>query len=311
MIGSAGEAIVDFTPVEEKGRLTGFRFHLGGSPYNVALGVARLQGPAAFVGRLSTDLFGGMFREHLVSSGGSDKLAPAADQPSSLSFVRWRGADAEYSFHMAGTASTLLAAGDVAMDEVSSMSVYHFGSVALLYTPVRDTVVGLARALKGKALISFDPNVRPSLVTDWDAYRALVRECLALADLVKLSHEDLEALGADPGSLLASGGPVAIVVTHGARGSRIHTRRGIREVPPVPCELVDTIGAGDAYTAGLLAAIFERKVASREAVEALDGAGWDAVGSFAATCSALVCEHAGPALPWREEVERRLRAATA
>lgn len=309
MIASAGESLVDFTPLaDDEGRLIGFRLHPGGSPFNVAVGVGRLGHAAAFAGRLSDDLFGPLLRARLDEAGVSRELTATGPEPTALAFVAGAQTEARYSFRLAGTAAFALRPDDVLpAHRPGRVRALHFGSLALAFRPSAETILGLARDLKGRALLSFDPNVRPEAVEDWPAYRVTLRECLRLADLVKVSEADLAALG--PGALddmRTATGPVAVVLTRGAAGSRVHLADAALDCPALPARVVDTVGAGDAYTAGLLVALADRGALDRSRLEQLGPAGWLEAARFAAAAAALTCERAGADPPNRAAVVRRL-----
>lgn len=144
-------------------------------------------------------------------------------------------------------------------------------------------------------------------MTDWEPYRATLHECLALADVIKVSERDLEAWHESaPWEWLAGDGPVAVVVTSGADGSRLYRQNGILDCPASPCQLIDTVGAGDAYTAGLLVALAERHALSRVGMAELEPQGWLGVMALASTAAALTCEGVGADPPWRQDVVARL-----
>ena len=312
MIASAGESLIDFTPVaDDGGRLTGFRLHPGGSPFNVAVGVGRLGHAAAFVGRLSDDLFGPLLRARLEEAGVSSELAATGPEPTALAFVADSDGEARYSFRLAGTAALALHTDDVlAACRPGRVDALHFGSLALAFPRSAETIVGLARSLKGRALLSLDPNVRAGVVEDWPAYRATLRDSMHLADLVKVSEADLDALG--PGArddLRNATGPVAVVVTRGAAGSRVHLPNAVLDCPALPCRVVDTVGAGDAFMAGLLAALADRGALDRAGLARLDVPAWLESARFASAAAALTCERAGPDPPVRSAVLQRLAAS--
>lgn len=302
MIASVGESLVDFTPVAAGGRLDGFRVHPGGSPYNVAVGIARLGHPAAFAGRLSGDLFGRLLAAHLSDCRVSGHLAVDGAEPTALAFVAEAGGEPVYDLRLAGTAAERLRPGDLPAAAFARLEAVHFGSLGLLLQPAREAVLGLARALRGGPLLSFDPNIRPGAVADWASYRTALDEAVRLADLVKASEADLAAWGADP----TPASDQALVVTMGARGSRLVQGSRTVACPAAPCRLVDTVGAGDAYMAGLLVALAERMALDRPALGALADADWLAVMRFASVAAALTCERAGADPPPRADVEARL-----
>lgn len=300
MIASVGECLVDFTPVMAGGRLDGFRLHPGGSAANVAVGIARLGHPAAFAGRLSTDLFGRLLDRHLTDSGVATHLVARGAQPSPLAFVADADGEAAYDFRLEGTAAAMLGPADLAAERFAGLEAVHFGSLCLALRTSRDAVLGLARAVAGGPLLTFDPNVRPDVVGDWPAYRAALAEAALLADLVRASEADLRAWGADPRP------GCALVVTAGRAGSRL--RLGGRTVtcPAAPCRVVDTVAAGDTYMAGLLVALSERGALDRAALVELGDGDWLAAMRFASATAALTCERAGADPPRRAEVEARV-----
>jgi fructokinase len=303
MIACIGESLVDFTPVTSGGRLDGFRVHPGGSPYNVAVGVARLGHPAAFAARLSDDLFGRLLSAHLAENGVATHLAVRAGEPTALAFVAGAEGEAVYDFRLEGTAAATLAPADLPAARFAGLEVVHFGSFGLALRSSREAVLGLARAVRGGPLLSFDPNVRPGVVADWPEYRAALAEAARLADLVRASEADLAAWGAEPDL----GPDQALVVTAGPAGSRLRLGGRTIRCPAVPCRVADTVGAGDAYMAALLVALAERRALDRAALGRLGDADWLAVMRFASAAGALTCERAGADPPRRVEVEARLR----
>ena len=310
-IGSMGEALIDFTPVESDGRLTGFRLHLGGSLYNVAVGLARLGQDTFFAGRISRDLFAAHLAAHLAANGVSSELLVRGTEPTALAFVSAESADPSYTFRWEGTADRELRGAELAPGRFATLDALHFGSVSVALEPCGTTIEDLAAALAGRVFLSFDPNVRPLMIGDSDAYRRRLERCVACADLLKVSRVDLAALGvADPSSWLeAPAGPCVVVVTDGAQGSLV-LRRGAPPVaiPAGAARVVYAVGAGDAYTASLLAALADRDALTRAGLLGLDEAAWRAVVGFASAAAVLTCERAGADPPDGAAVRARLEA---
>ncbi|HYW26048.1 MAG TPA: carbohydrate kinase [Terriglobales bacterium] len=304
MIACVGESLVDFTPVTVAGRLDGFRVRPGGSPCNVAVGVARLGHESGFAGRMSDDLFGRMLAAHLVENGVATHLAPRGREPTALAFVAGAEGEAAYDFRLVGTAAAGLAPGDLSLERFADLEAVHFGSLGVAVRPSREAVLGLARALRGGPLLTFDPNVRPEVVPDWPEYRAALAEAAELADLVRASEADLRAWGVRP----ELGHDQALIVTAGPAGSRLHLAGRTVTCPAAPCRVVDTVGAGDAYMAALLVALAERRALDRAALGRLGDDDWLAVIRFAAVAAALTCERTGADPPARAEVDARLAA---
>jgi fructokinase len=286
VIGSLGESLIDFTPLGDDG----FELHPGGSPFNVATAVGTLGHPAAFVGRISTDLFGVRLVEALQVSGVDTRFVVRSAEPTTLAFVAFHGDEAVYSFRGEGAADVLLSASDVDVEELAALEALHLGSISLLREPVGTTATGVARALHGKVVLSLDPNVRGGLVGDWGPYRRRLAELAGFADIVKASEADLELWGVGPAALE---GPAAVVVTRGAGGSTVHAAGEVFDVPAHPCEVVDTIGAGDAFTAGLLVALARRGALTCRGLRELDSASWEEAVRRAAEVSAMACARRG------------------
>jgi fructokinase len=313
MIACLGECLIDFTPILEDGRTTGFAVHPGGSPYNVAVAIARLGHASAFAGRISTDFFGRILLDRLRAEGVDVSRVRRGDEPTTLAFVALEDGEPSFSFRSEGAAETLLRPGDLDPSEFRGLDALHVGSISLLYEPTGTSIVELVRALTGRVTVSFDPNVRPALIADAPAYRARVRALLATSDLVKLSEPDRRELGdIDPAGLLhAESGPAALVVTDGVNGSRLFRRGSTIAVPALRSRVVDAVGAGDAFTAGVLVGLAERGALTRDALRALDLQAWRDVLAFASVTAALTCERSGAEPPTRSEVEARLASAWA
>jgi fructokinase len=256
MITVVGEALVDLVIPTGKS-LDDARPYPGGSPANVALALARLEQPATLVTTLGADEYGQLIRDHLLASGVI--LAPGSEtgHPTSRAVARLdeRGG-ATYEFEIVwDVADIALPPGTVAL---------HTGSLATALQPGREAVLRLLRdaAGSGQVLLSYDPNVRPALLRDREEAIRDIEEVAALAHVIKVSHEDLEYL--HPGQpdaeiarrwLTGGTGVAMVVVTRGENGVYGATQQAEVTVPATQVKLVDTVGAGDAFTAGLLDAL--------------------------------------------------------
>jgi fructokinase len=300
MIGSVGESLVDLIAIVEDGHLSGFRACPGGSPYNLAVGIARLGRQAAFIGRLSRDPLGRLLADHLVANGVHTGLAVDGPEPSAVALVTASSGDPAYDLRVEGTAAAQLRPSDLTPVLSADLEALHFGSLGTTLQPSREAILWLCRQLAGRVFLSFDLNLRPKAVRDWDSYREVVKECVRLADLVRASTQDLEAWGGD------LHGGVCTVVTQGAYGSRLIRGNLVLECPAAPCQVVDTVGAGDIYGAGLLVALAEQGALSRQRLGELDRASLERAMRFASAAAALACERSGVDPPGRAEVEARL-----
>ncbi|WP_371495416.1 carbohydrate kinase [Kitasatospora sp. NBC_00374] len=233
------------------------RVHPGGGPANTAVALARLGTPTRFLGRLSGDVFGRLFRAHLAESGVDLTGCVPAAEASTLAVadldVRGR---ADYSFHAEGTADWQWTASELAAEPAGDPVCVHTGSLALVRTPGGPVVEELLARAAGRATVSVDPNVRPLLVAP-AAYRERLTRWCELADVLRLSDDDLGHLlpGAAPEEACDrwhAAGVRLVVVTLGAAGALVSLDGARAALPAEPVTVVDTVGAGDAFTAGLL-----------------------------------------------------------
>jgi fructokinase len=305
MLTVLGEAVVDLVAEGERR----FVAHPGGSPLNVAVGLGRLGRPVTLAARLSGDTFGGMFRAHLAAAGVDDRHLVAATEPSTLAVatVDEQGV-AAYDFWTTGTADWQWTDAELAAVVGDDTVALHTGSVVLELEPGASRVRALLRRVKGRTTISYDPNVRLAKQGPVEAGRAAVEEVVGLADVVKVSSEDLDWLypGADPVEVAgrwAGAGPRLVVVTLGGDGAVAVTPGGapVRRAAP-PVTVVDTVGAGDAFSSGLLDALAERD-ALGPGGDRLAGLDLAAVVDHACLVAALTCAKAGANPPTRAELD--------
>ncbi len=174
LITCMGEILIDFLPVEEDGRTVGFRTHAGGSLMNVAVSVARLGQPVALASKVSTDAFGRFLRSHVREQGVDPRFLLDSPAQSTLAFVSMVGGEPEYNFYTTETADTLVTVDELPPELFSDTRVLHYGSISLLRGTTPAAVLATAERLQGRALLSCDPNLRPGLVEDEPAYRALL-----------------------------------------------------------------------------------------------------------------------------------------
>lgn len=313
LITCMGEILVDFLPITEDGRTTGFRMHPGGSLFNVAMAVARLGGRVALVSRTGTDFFGRYLRRVVEDEQIDVRWLGEVDALSTLGFVAIEAGEPRFTFYGEGTADTLLMPSDLPEDLFAETSILHVGSIALLRGTTPASVVAACERLRGRALLSLDPNLRPGLVHDEPAYRAALARVVGLVDMVKVSAVDLAwwmpgRSPAEAGADLLEQGPSLVVITRGGDGV-LGTRRqrdgrvSWLELPTFDVAVADTVGAGDSFNGGLLTRLAELGITSRAALEELpDGMLEDAL-RFAAAVAALNCTRPGADPPTRREAE--------
>jgi fructokinase len=305
-VTAIGEILVDFTPIVEQGRTVGFRMHLGGSPCNVAVALARLGVPVEFVGKVSTDFFGRFLVDVLTREGVGTRFLTRTDAPTTLAFVAVEDGEPSFLFYGTGTADTLLAPDD--LPPQLDAPILHFGSISLVRGTTAATVAGLVTRMQRRCLLSCDPNIRPALVADPPAFRRTLRGLLAASDVVKMSLADASwifpgrALSDVADEVLGLGAAV-VVITRGAAGAYARTAAAAAVVDAARVSVVDTVGAGDAFTAGLLFALQELGAASRPALEGLTAKTLRHALRVASAAAALTCTRAGADPPYRRDLE--------
>ena len=256
MIIVAGESLIDLI-VGADGRVEAIP---GGGPYNVARTLGRLGQPVSFLGRLSTDRFGSILRAGLASENVDLSLAPTTDAPTLLAVVELDdGGAARYRFYVEGTAAPGLSAADLRGALPEATTALHVGTLGLVFEPMAATIEGLVAGAAPDVLVVADPNCRPTAIVDAVGYRARLGRILGRVDIVKVSVDDLAWLdpGAEPPDAargLIHRGPAGVLVTDGGSPVRLVTPAGIIELPVPRVRIVDTVGAGDAFGAGFLAA---------------------------------------------------------
>ena len=250
-----GEALYDLV-AHDDGSVTG---HPGGGPFNTARTIGRLRQPVAYLGRLSTDRLGRTHARMLEQDGVDLSATLRSGDPSTLALASLDAAGvASYSFYAAGTAAPGLTPAAALAALPSEVAALHVGTLGLVLEPVADALEAVVERLAGRTMVVVDPNVRPGAIAAAGPYRARLEHVLQMADLVKVSEEDLAWLspGAAPldaARALLSYGPQVVLLTQGPAGATIVSPRGESFVAPVQVEVVDTIGAGDAFGGGFLA----------------------------------------------------------
>ncbi|WP_165774650.1 carbohydrate kinase family protein [Candidatus Viridilinea mediisalina] len=306
-----GEILFDFLPIERDQEPNSFRLQPGGGPFNVAVGLARLGQPTAFVGKVGADYFGRRLRRSVRAEGIDDRWLRSAAAPTTLAFVAIEDGEPVFSFYGAGAADTLLEADELPAEFFERTGLFHFGGISLLHGTTPAAALAAAEGLRGRALVSLDINVRPLLISDEAAYRATVQRAIAACDLLKLSVADVAWLapGVNPNDYALAQlaqGPTLIALTQGDAGvSSLRYLNGQLErleQPSFKVEVADTVGAGDAFTAGLLDALANHAIFERTALATMPTADLRAALRQGAATAALTCTRPGADPPKRAEL---------
>ena len=304
-----GEALVDLvaeTKTADVGASELFHRAAGGAVANVAVGIARLGGAVAFAGTISRDAFGRFLLRTLADEGVDVRDVRTVDEHTTLAFVaRSNEGQRGFEFVREPGADSRLTAGDVPDASLASTSILHFGGVLLSSEPARSacTTIAAQAGAAGK-FVSFDPNARPALFASQSALARSLREGCALAHLVKLSEEDLDAMGLGPADAprLVSDNTRAVILSRGARGCTWWCDGREGTIPAPKVEVVDTTGAGDAMMAAVLWCLCGHYGAQLSADAVADAARAGCV------AGAIACTKVGaiPSLPTQTELREML-----
>lgn len=303
-----GEALMDVFAAGETADGVTLDARIGGSPFNVALGLARLAQPVSFFGALSRGGLGERLLQALQHEGVDTASVVRVDAPTTLGLVELdpRGVPT-YAFYGERGADRQLPAA--ALEHLpAAMRALHFGSYTMVVEPAASTLRALVEREHGKRLIAYDPNIRLNVEPDVDRWRATLRWMLPRTDLLKISEEDLALLypGLQPQALAPqwlADGVALVVVTRGSEGALAWTTRHSIAVPAAPSALVDSVGAGDSFQAALLAWLAEQRALDATMLGTLGARELEDALRFAARAAAITCSRRGADLPRRSELE--------
>jgi fructokinase len=307
MILSCGEALIDMLPRTSTLGEASFAPYAGGAVFNTAIALGRLGAPAGFFSGVSNDMLGEILADTLVASKVDVSFCARSDRPTTVAFVKLVNGQATYAFYDEATAGRMLAVADlpVVPDAVQAVFV---GGISLVNDPAASTYEALQAREAANRVTMIDPNIRPGFIAGKEVeYRARIERMVARADIVKLSDEDLHWLeGAGDLVALARGilakGPKVVFITEGASGARAVTASQDRFVKAVKVEVVDTVGAGDTFNAGVLAALYQAGALTKARLDVVSDAELDAALSLGVRAAAVTVSRAGANPPWAAEL---------
>ena len=307
MILSCGEALIDMLPRTTTSGEAAFAPHAGGSVFNTAIALGRLGAPAGFFSGVSTDMLGEILADTLTASGVDMRFCARSGRPTTVAFVKLVNGHATYAFYDENTAGRLLSAADLPTLPAAVNTLF-FGGISLVNDPAASTYEALQAREAATRVTMIDPNIRPGFIAGKEAdYRPRIERMIARADIVKLSDEDLHWLmGAGDIETLArqiiARGPKIVFITEGANGSSAVTVNRALWEPAQPVTVVDTVGAGDTFNAGVLASLQAAGALTKSALDALPDATLQAALNLGNRAAAITVSRAGANPPWAHEV---------
>ena len=306
MILCCGEALIDMLPRKGADGADVYQPFNGGSVYNTAIALGRLGNKTGLFAGVSTDFFGDGIVAALQEAGVSTRFLKRKDRHTTLALVKFNNGHARYSFIDSGSAGAMLQKADLpALPK--SVTALHFGSISLIPEPCGATYETLLKRAAKSRVISLDPNIRPTLIKDRRKHLARLARLIALADLVKVSDEDVawmtgkKGLKATVGAWLKSGAKL-VAITRGGEGVDVFTRKHHVSLAAPSVKVADTVGAGDTFTAGFLTYLSRNGLLAKKAVAALNEEQIMAAAAFAMRCAAVTVSRPGADPPWAREV---------
>ena len=306
MILCCGEALIDMLPRRSDAGEPAFAPYAGGAVFNTAIALGRLGVPVEFFSGLSTDLFGQQIARVLAESKAGTRYAHFSARPTTLAFVDLKDGHATYVFYDEGTAGRMLSPEDLP-DLAGDVDALLFGAISLIPEPCGSTYEALMAREHAKRVTMLDPNIRPGFIPDRARHAERIGRMMAMADIVKVSDEDLAWFG-EAGSAedvirgWLQRGPKLIVLTQGGKGAVGYTRNHAVAVTPRQVEVVDTVGAGDTFNAGILASLHEQGRLTKAALSDLPRDAIEKALGLGARAAAVTVSRAGANPPWRHEI---------
>ncbi len=310
MIGFLGEALIDFISGDvPSGSDPLFHYYCGGSTLNAATAAARLGSDALFIGKLSQDMFGQKMKEYFLANNVKiqDNLVDVPEN-SMIGFAKIDDTGAaSYVFYTSDTSVTSFSSEEIVetIDQADNLDYILIGSVSVALEASGSHILKALQSVKKLPFVFFDPNVRPTVIEDFDRYLTRMKELASLSSVIKLSHEDLEflypELSVEEGlAKLMEGKTQAIILTLGKDGLRWMDKAGrIIEVPAIDNPIVDTVGAGDTVSGAVLTYLSEHEVTDAGSLS--DGDIKDML-EFAVQAAAVTTSRKGANPPLRSEV---------
>ena len=306
MILCCGEALIDFLPRKGADGSEVYQPFNGGSVYNTAIALGRLGINVGLLAGISTDFFGDAIIDGLKASKVDTTYCRRKPNHTTLAFVKLSNGHARYSFVDEGSSGRNLVLRDLPRLP-QKIEALHFGSISLIPEPCGGTYEELMNRAAPFKVISLDPNIRASLIDSKRQHLARLYRMIEMADVVKISDEDVfwmtgkKNLAGVARKWIKAGARI-VAITKGSDGVEVFTKRFSFSLPAPRVDVVDTVGAGDTFTAGMLAQLSKQNQLTKKAILTIDEDSLRAVAAFAMKAAAVTVSRAGADPPWKREV---------
>jgi len=305
MILCCGEALIDM--IENDGA---FRPYAGGAVFNTAIALGRLEREVGFLSGISTDMFGTLLRDTLQASAVDTSTVILSDQPTTLAFVQLTDGNATYTFYDENTAGRSLNAN--ALPTIPpAVSTFYFGGISLIGMPAADFYAALAQQEAQQRVIMIDPNIRPQFIPDQDSYRARLAKMIGICDILKVSDDDLhwitpgDAPIEEKARALMALGPKLLILTKGSAGASAYLACGETvDAASRRVDVVDTVGAGDTFNAGVLAKLSQLGCLTKDGIAQLTADDALAALRLGAEVASITVSRAGANPPMLSELSQ-------
>lgn len=305
MIVCCGEALIDMLPGKTSDNNDVFLPVPGGAIFNTAIALGRLDEPVGFLSSISQDMFGEQLIEYLQSSNVKTNFCVRSSQLTTLAFVKLIKGQAQYSFFDENSAGRNLTSTQLP-NLSKTIEALHFGAISLIPEPCGSAYESLMASQKDKVL-SLDPNIRAGFIKNETQHRARIERMIAMADIVKVSDEDLQWITngevfEDKIKSWLKGATQVVLLTKGADGVTAFTRHCSVYQSAFKVEVVDTIGAGDTFNAGFLKGLRKEGLLSKDKLKNLTPEKLVPALKLATKVAALTVSKAGANPPWNSEL---------
>lgn len=306
MIICCGEALIDMLPRKLAKGEDVFLPVPGGAIFNTAIALGRLGEEAGFISGISTDMFGEQLIDALKASNVSEQYCVRNDQPTTLAFVKLTDGNAEYSFFDEQSAGRNVTKADLPTLD-TNIKALHFGAISLIPEPCGSAYETLLLTQAPSRVISLDPNIRIGFIKDVAKHRARITRMAEASDIIKVSDEDLAWITDGAGEISQvntwlSGLTSIVIITRGSNGADVYTKNYHFRSPAVETTIIDTVGAGDTFNAGLLAGLRRAEVLEKQKLISIEQDDLEKAVKLANSVASITVSRAGANPPWQHEL---------